>query len=91
MKDILSSIQNTISSQVPRLNEDLYRSAISSGWPSEVAAYLNVDFSDNKMSIKYPSRLKTEVENLEYGTETKRPNAVIRRFNNRLDSKLRGK
>lgn len=91
MKDILSSINDTISSQVPRLNEDLYRSALSSGWPSDVAAYLTVDFSDNKMAIRYPERLKSEVETLEYGNERKRPTAVIRRFNNRIDSKLRGK
>lgn len=75
---------------MPALAGDLRQSAVRSGWPSHLARALAVEFDSKTLRVSYPEELQSEIQAWEYGTEARRPNAVMRRFSNRLDSKLEG-
>ena len=65
------------------LTYDLRSSAIEHGWHPDIANRLHVYYDGDAMRIHVPKDLATEVHKLEYGTETERPTAVFRKFNNR--------
>ena len=88
MNDVISSLQNEISGKLPSLAGDLRRSASRSGWPAHLASALSVEFDKSALHVTYPEELESDIQAWEYGTEGRRPNAVMRRFSNRLDSKL---
>lgn len=88
MNDVISSLQSQISSKLPSLAGDLRKSASRSGWPAHLANALSVEFDNSTFRVAYPEELQSDIQAWEYGTEGRRPNAVMRRFSNRLDSKL---
>lgn len=90
MNDVASTIYKSIQSKTTGLSRDLRHTAMNSGWPEGLARSLSVDMTDGHVSIKYPDELKNEIHSWEYGTEDRRPSAVMRRFMNRIDSKLGG-
>lgn len=59
--------------------------AASHGWPSHLAGALRVVHEDGAMRIDYPPHLAQDIEDLEYGTQSASPSAVLRTFGNRLD------
>ena len=65
---------------VDQLTSELRALADASDWPAEVVSRLNVEWDGTNISVTYPSEIATLVENLEYGTESDRPNSVIRAF-----------
>ena len=62
---------------------DLQEFAIGNGWDPSIASSLEVKYTKDKLFIDIPSDIKQEVENIEYGTESRRPNAVLRKYDNR--------
>lgn len=88
MKDVVSSLHSSINSKLIPLSNDLRSSALSSGWPVSTSMSLSIEMNDGKINVSYPSDARNDVHSWEYGTEARRPNAVIRRFMNRIDSKL---
>lgn len=58
---------------------------IASGWSEKVANRIRVVYKGNKFVVDIPDSVKSEADNLEYGTPTSQPTAAIRRFGNRLE------
>jgi hypothetical protein len=87
--DILSSVLEDVRKTLGPLTVSLRRSAAASGWPKEVVNQLSVNLVKGKVIISYPDELKQKIDEWEYGTQFRRPTAVLRKFNNRLDSKVR--
>lgn len=88
MNDLKSNIYGTINSNLTPLNGELRRAATSAGWPSDIAKLMSVELKNNAIEITYPDEFRNTIHELEYGNEQKRPTAVIRRFVNRIDSKM---
>jgi hypothetical protein len=55
------------------------------GWPSHLVSALRVEHDNGSLQINYPDHLAGEIEDLEYGTPSTGPHAVLRTFNNRMD------
>lgn len=54
--------------------------AYDAGWPDEVVSSLSLTYENGAVQISYPERLTLEVNDLEFGTESRPPNSVIRTF-----------
>jgi hypothetical protein len=67
-----------------RLTSRLRRSAYRSGWPTSIARHLTVRHNDGDFDIHYPESVARKVEDLEYGTQSAPPNAVMQQFRNRI-------
>jgi hypothetical protein len=70
----------------PALEQALYELAASSNWPEYVIKALSVQYDGENLILTYPPELTEEIDNLEYGTLNKMPNAVIRPFLSRSDA-----
>lgn len=90
MNELKDNIYNTVSNRLVPLSGELRSSAASAGWPANIAQFMTVEMKNNSIEITYPDEFRDVIHELEYGTETRRPTAVIRRFMNRMDSKLGG-
>ena len=87
--DIQSSILEDVRKTLGPLTISLRRSAAASGWPKELVNQLSVNLVKGKVIIDYPEDAKSEIDSWEYGTERRRPTAVLRKFATRMDSKAR--
>lgn len=88
MNDLKSKIYGTINRNLIPLSSDLRRSAASAGWPADLVNTMKVELKNNAVTVTYPDELRNQIHDFEYGNERRRPTAVIRRFMNRVDSKL---
>jgi hypothetical protein len=61
----------------------LRNEALAHGWPEDIVRHLAVHHKDGQFSVHAHDTHRKEVLDLEYGTPTQRPTAVIRKFNNR--------
>lgn len=68
------------------MTAQLRQECIASGWSPEVANRVSVKFSNGTFAVHIPDSIKSQVDNLEYGTPSTQPTAAIRRFGNRADS-----
>lgn len=68
------------------MSNALREQAAASGWPQELAASLGVRHEGGAYRVSIPRRHATAIMDLEYGTPTSPPSAVIRQFLNRADS-----
>jgi hypothetical protein len=87
--DILSSVLEDVRKTLGPLTISLRRSAAASGWPKELVNQLSVNLVKDRVIIDYPEDIKSDIDSWEYGTERRRPTAVLRKFAERLDSKSR--
>lgn len=62
------------------LTTQLKELALASDWPKDVVAQLSVEWDGRNISVVYPSNISQAVEDLEYGSNSNRPNSVIRSF-----------
>jgi hypothetical protein len=83
MIDFKSAVAKAGVDAARSLTMDLYDSAIEHGWHPDIARHLSINFDGQHLRVNYPDHVKSHIENLEYGTETQRPTAVIRKFKNR--------
>jgi hypothetical protein len=65
------------------LTMDLQQSATDHGWHPDIVKHLSVSYNGSHLNIHYPDEIKSQVHNLEYGTETSAPSAVLRKFKSR--------
>jgi hypothetical protein len=63
-----------------RLTPQFRQAALDAGWPSELVMQMTVEEQDGDLYINYPPNIAGQVDDLEYGTPTTPPNAVIRIF-----------
>lgn len=74
---------------VDQLTSDLRATASAADWPEEIIAQLSVQWDGTSLSVAYPTAIAQEVENLEYGYFSDRPNSVIRSFTYRCAPKIK--
>ena len=58
----------------------LQDTAIKAGWPPYIVNEMSVKEENGELYVDYPEDLANRVNDLEYGTETTSPNAVLRVF-----------
>jgi hypothetical protein len=86
MIDFKSAVAKAGVDTARSLTMDLHASAIEHGWHPDIARHLSVNFDGKNLHVNYPDHVKSHIENLEYGTETQRPTAVIRKFKNKTEN-----
>jgi len=77
--------QEAVDEMLPVLKENLRSFALSAGWPINVVDALDISYDGGILHIVCPDDMAEAVEDLEYGTETSSPNAVLRPFTIRAD------
>lgn len=65
------------------LTAQLRSECMASGWPPQVANRMSVKYTGNKLVVDIPESIKSEADNLEYGSPSVQLTAAIRRFGNR--------
>lgn len=88
MKQILDSLDSAASLTARRLTSGLRRSAYQHGWSPEVTRNLSVNYDGKGFGVSVPDEYRDQMMDFEYGNESRRPTAVIRKFkNHNIDSK----
>ena len=64
------------------MSAHLRNEARSSGWPDHIVSNLHVRHNDGKFTVHAHPDHYQEVMDLEYGTPSRQPSAVIRKFSN---------
>jgi hypothetical protein len=83
MKNVLKHLPQAAAEAARSMTYDLRNSALDHGWHPEVANSLYIVHDGSEFKVHVPKKHKQTVHELEYGTETQRPTAVLRKFNNR--------
>ena len=83
MKHVLKAFPQAAAEAARSMTFDIRKSALDHGWHPEVANSLFITHDGSSFRVHVPDQHKRTVHELEYGTETQRPTAVIRKFNNR--------
>lgn len=85
----LSTISAKVADElISELNADLQDSAVKHGWPQDVASSLSIKNDNGNISIDYPDSMSNIINDLEYGTGTSYPTAVMRKFKWRNEAKI---
>jgi len=86
MKHAIHSAIKNSSQETARLMSARVRSeAANSGWPEHIARSLHVTHGNSGFETHVHDDHHAEAMNVEYGTPETRPNAAIRRSNNRTE------
>ena len=84
---LMESISDmAVHAALPKLNDTVKSMARTAGWPNSICKVLSVSYKDRSVKVVYPESLDSEVNDLEYGTPSTPPKAVIRKFNLRIES-----
>lgn len=83
MKHIHSAIEQAAKQTSRYMTGQIRKEAKASGWPRHVAANMGVVYENKSFQVHVHDRHFEEAQTLEYGTETQRPTAAIRRSVNR--------
>jgi hypothetical protein len=83
MKHVLKHFPQAAAEAARSMTYDLRNSAIEHGWNPEIANSLRVTHTGSAFKVHVPKKHRKTVHELEYGTESSRPTAVLRKFNNR--------
>ena len=80
----IHSAINKASHETSRMaSANLRKEAHTSGWPEHIAKSLEVTYGNGGFSVNTDEDYVAETLDHEYGTPDRRPNAAIRRTNNR--------
>ena len=58
-------------------------------WPDVIVNQMEIQFDGENLFVYYPDSLATEVNKLEYGHGSDRPNSVIRAFTYRVEPTIK--
>ena len=83
MKHIHSAIHEASKHTSRYLTGELRKEAKASGWPRHIAANMGVTYGPDGFESHVHEKHYKEAHKLEYGTETTRPTAAVRRSANR--------
>lgn len=61
---------------------EIRQSALSHGWDQNVVNNLHVRYHNNKFNVYVHDKFVSDALTHEYGDETARPTAVLRKYNN---------
>lgn len=83
MSDFLKATQEAAELASYNMTARLRKTAYEHGWNSDITRNTVVTYDqDNGYSVVFDDAVKHDAMNLEYGTETIRPTAVIRKYQN---------
>jgi hypothetical protein len=82
VKHILEAIDRAAQDAAAYMTFDVRRSARSHGWSPEEASSLRVRYSDNDFGIHAEGSHAEKALTKEFGTESSRPTAVMRKYGN---------
>lgn len=93
MKKYLSAVTNATHDIAKFMTYDLRSVAVREGWEPEVASGLSISYDGNKFAYNLGDQFSEQAFNHEFGTETTRPKATVRRYLNDLSGaqKVMGK
>jgi hypothetical protein len=80
MKQLFDALDSATDLTARKLTAGLRRTAIRSGWDSEVVRNLSVAYSDGRFDVSIPEQYKEKAMDFEYGNQERRPTAVIRKL-----------
>lgn len=80
MKNLLNAIQKAAHETAAYMTFDVRKSARDHGWKPEDAAALRVRYTDGKFSVHAEGDHAEHALTQEFGTEHKRPSAVMRKY-----------
>ena len=83
MKHVLKHFPQAAAEAARSMTYDLRGSAIEHGWDPTIANSLRITHTGSAFKVYVPKQHRRTVHELEYGTETSKPTAVLRKFNNR--------
>jgi len=64
------------------MTADVRHRAMEHGWHPEVASNTNIMYDGTQYKVEVHDDFESQAMDLEYGTETMRPTAVIRKYGN---------
>jgi hypothetical protein len=82
LKSILNNIQKASHDTAQFIEGQIRQSALDHGWDKKVVDNTHVRFQDNKFSVYVHDKYVGNALTHEYGNETSRPTAVIRKYDN---------
>ena len=74
--------QQAMSGAAQTMTERLRSSALSHGWPNDVVSHMDVRQADKGFQVHVHPDYAKRAHVLEYGSESSRPTAAIRKFSN---------
>lgn len=77
-----SKAEKVIGSAIPALNAEVRRHALEHGWDKEVVKGLHLKYDNSELSAHVPSHHSDAAWTLEYGSESRRPTAALRKLGN---------
>lgn len=80
MKSILNNINKAAHDTAQFVESQIRQSALDHGWDEKVVENTHVRFQNNKFNVYVHDKYVGDALTHEYGNETKRPTAVIRRY-----------
>lgn len=84
LKNVKDSLHKASVETSRMMSAHLRSEARASEWPDHVVSHLSVAYNDGQFAVHAHDDHRAQVLDLEYGTPSKQPTAVIRRFSNRL-------
>lgn len=65
------------------MTADVRHSAMKQGWDIETASNTNIMYDGTEVKVHIDAGFESQAMDLEYGTESSRPTAVLRKYGNR--------
>ena len=82
MKSILNNIHKAAHDTAQFVEGQIREKALAHGWDKKVVENTHVRFQDNKFNVYVHDKYVGAALTHEYGDETSRPTAVIRKYDN---------
>jgi hypothetical protein len=82
IKNYIAAVHDAANATSDFLTSQIHVEAHNSGW-DKLATAAQVTYSKGRFEINVPEEHEKGIADLEYGTETTRPSAVLRRVGNR--------
>lgn len=86
MTVLKKALDETIKQFTAAMSVGLQSNAHADGWDPNIASNMQVKFHDGKMTAELPEEHSDQAHTYEYGTETQRPLATVRKYANRVSN-----
>lgn len=80
MKHVIDALDDAAAITASKLTAGIRRTAHESGWAPHIAESLSVVYKEGKFDVSVPEEHSDEAWKYEYGSQTRRPTAVIRKY-----------
>lgn len=80
MKHVIDALDDAAAITASKLTAGIRRTAHANGWAPHVADSLSVTYQNGKFGVSVPEEHADEAWKYEYGSETRRPTGVLRKY-----------